>query len=148
MKIIVCGAGEVGSNIAKQLVYEDNDVTIIDESEPLLRRLNQNLDLKSICGKPCHPEILENAGADEADMIIAVSDIDESNIVTCELANHLFKIPLKFLLNKKNMQIQNYTFNGCQRSYYTIPYGPYYIWGATAYIIKTFSDLVENYEQA
>ena len=64
MKIIVCGAGEVGSNIAKQLVYEDNDVTIIDESEPLLRKLNQNLDLKSICGKPCHPEILENAGAD------------------------------------------------------------------------------------
>ena len=46
MKIIVCGAGEVGSNIAKQLVYEDNDVTIIDESEPLLRKLNQNLDLK------------------------------------------------------------------------------------------------------
>ncbi len=95
MKIIVCGAGEVGSNIAKQLVYEDNDVTIIDESEPLLRKINQNLDLKSICGKPCHPEILENAGANEADMIIAVSDQDESNIVTCELANHLFKIPLK-----------------------------------------------------
>ena len=46
MKIIVCGAGEVGSNIAKQLVYEDNDVTIIDESEPLLRKINQNLDLK------------------------------------------------------------------------------------------------------
>ena len=65
---------EVGSNIAKQLVYEDNDVTIIDESEPLLRKLNQNLDLKSICGNPSHPEILENAGADEADMIIAVSD--------------------------------------------------------------------------
>ncbi len=61
--------------------------------------------------------------------------------------SEIFKIPLKFLLNKKNMQIQNYKFNGCQRSYYTIPYGPYYIWGATAYIIKTFSDLVENYEQ-
>jgi len=95
MKIIVCGAGEVGSNIAKQLVYEDNDVTIIDESEPLLRKLNQNLDLKSICGKPSHPEVLESAGADEADMIIAVSDNDESNIISCELANHLFKIPLK-----------------------------------------------------
>ena len=106
MKIIVCGAGEVGSNIAKQLVYEDNDVTIIDESEPLLRKLNQNLDLKSICGKPCHPEILENAGADEADMIIAVSDIDESNIVTCELANHLFKIPLKVARIKESAYLE------------------------------------------
>ena len=95
MKIIVCGAGEVGSNIAKQLVYEDNDVTIIDESEPLLRKLNQNLDLKSICGKTSHPDVLEKAGADEADMLIAVSDSDELNIISCEMANHLFKIPLK-----------------------------------------------------
>jgi len=95
MKIIVCGAGEVGSNIARQLVYEDNDVTIIDESESLLRSINKSLDLKSICGKTALPEILERAGADEADMIIAVSDRDESNIISCELANHLFKIPLK-----------------------------------------------------
>ena len=95
MKIIVCGAGEVGSNIAKQLVYEDNDVTIIDESESLLRLLNKSVDLKSICGKPSHPAILEKAGADEADMIIAVSDSDEINIISCEMANHLFKIPLK-----------------------------------------------------
>ena len=95
MKIIVCGAGEIGSNIAKQLVYEDNDVTIIDESESLLRSLNKSLDLKSIYGKPSHPEILEKAGADEADMIIAVSDSDELNIISCEMANHLFKIPLK-----------------------------------------------------
>ena len=95
MKIIVCGAGEIGSNIAKQLVYEDNDVTIIDESESLLRLLNKSVDLKSICGKPSHPAILEKAGADEADMIIAVSDSDEINIISCEMANHLFKIPLK-----------------------------------------------------
>ena len=95
MKIIVCGAGEIGSNIAKQLVYEDNDVTIIDESETLLRSLNKSLDLKSICGKTSHPEVLERAGADEADMIIAVSDSDELNIISCEMANHLFKIPLK-----------------------------------------------------
>ena len=52
MKIIICGASEVGSNIAKQLVYEDNDVTIIDESEVLLRSLSKNVDLKSVCGKP------------------------------------------------------------------------------------------------
>ena len=56
MKIIVCGAGEVGANIAKQLVYEDNDVTIIDDSESRLRSLNKTLDLKSICGKIILPE--------------------------------------------------------------------------------------------
>jgi len=95
VKIIICGAGEVGSNIAKQLVYEDNDVTIVDESESLLRSLSKRLDVKSICGKTTLPEILEKAGAEEADMIIAVSDQDESNIVSCELANHLFKIPTK-----------------------------------------------------
>ncbi len=95
MKIIVCGAGEVGTNIARQLVYEDNDVTIIDESESLLRTLNKTLDLKSICGKTVLPDILEKAGADDADIIIAVSDQDESNLLSCELANHLFKIPIK-----------------------------------------------------
>ena len=95
MKIIVCGAGEVGTNIARQLVYEDNDVTIIDESESLLRTLNKTLDLKSVCGKTVLPNILEKAGADDADIIIAVSDQDESNLLSCELANHLFKIPIK-----------------------------------------------------
>ena len=84
MKIIVCGAGEIGSNIAKQLVYEDNDVTIIDKSESSLRMLNKSVDLKSVCGKTTHPEILEKAGADEADMIIAVTESDELNIISCE----------------------------------------------------------------
>ncbi len=106
MKIIVCGAGEIGSNIAKQLVYEDNDVTIIDESESLLRSLNKSLDLKSICGKTSHPEILEKAGADEADMIIAVTDSDELNIISCEMANHLFKIPLKVARIKETQYLK------------------------------------------
>ena len=57
--------------------------------------LNKSVDLKSVCGKTTHPEILEKAGADEADMIIAVTESDELNIISCELANHLFKIPLK-----------------------------------------------------
>ncbi len=95
MKIIVCGAGEVGANIAKQLVYEDNDVTIVDDSESRLRSLNKTLDLKSVCGKITLPDILDKAGADEADMIIAVSDKDESNIITCQLANYIFNIPTK-----------------------------------------------------
>ena len=95
MKIIVCGAGEVGSNIAKQLVAEDNDVTIIDESEDLLRSINQSLDVKSICGKPSYPAILERAGAEESDMLIAVTDNDEINIISCQMAEYIFKVPVK-----------------------------------------------------
>ncbi len=95
MKIIVCGAGEVGSNIAKQLVSEDNDVTIIDESEDLLRIINQNLDVKSICGKHSYPSVLEKAGADEADMLIAVTNNDELNILTCQVSEYIFKLPVK-----------------------------------------------------
>ena len=60
----------------------------------------------------------------------------------------IFKVPLNFLLNKQNMRVQNRKFDGHERSYYIIPYGPYYIWGATARIIKTFSDLIEKYAQA
>ena len=95
MKIIVCGAGEVGSNIAKQLVNEANDVTIIDESEELLRSINQTLDVKSICGKPSYPAILEKADAEESDMLIAVSDNDEVNIISCQIAESIFKVPVK-----------------------------------------------------
>ena len=95
MKIIVCGAGEVGSNIAKQLVLEDNDVTIIDESEELLRTINISLDVKSICGKPSYPGVLEKAGAEESDMIIAVTDNDELNIITCQISHYSFKMPMK-----------------------------------------------------
>ena len=107
MKIIVCGAGEIGSNIAKQLVYEDNDVTIIDKSESRLRLLNKSVDLKSVCGKTTHPEILEKAGADEADMIIAVTESDELNIISCELANHLFKIPVKVARIKESEYLKS-----------------------------------------
>ncbi|MBH43564.1 MAG: Trk system potassium transporter TrkA [Rickettsiales bacterium] len=102
MKIIVCGAGEVGSNIAKQLVSEDNDVTIIDESEELLRSINQNLDVKSICGKPSYPSILEKADAEESDMLIAVSDNDEVNIISCQVAESIFKIPVKIARIKES----------------------------------------------
>ena len=72
MKIIVCGAGEVGLNIAKQLVEEDNDVTIIDESEDLLILINHSLDVKTVCGITSFPDILSKGGAEEADILISV----------------------------------------------------------------------------
>ena len=93
MKIIVCGAGEVGLNIAKQLVEEDNDVTIIDESEDLLRLINQSLDVKTVCGKTSFPDILSKGGAEEADILISVLENDEMNMVNCQISKHIFKIP-------------------------------------------------------
>ncbi len=93
MKIIVSGAEEIGFNIAKQLVDENNDVTIIDESEELLRQINQTLDVKTICGKPSYPEILAKSEAEDCDMLISVTDNDEINIVTCQIAKNIFNVP-------------------------------------------------------
>lgn len=94
MKIIVSGAEEIGFNIAKQLVDENNDVTIIDESEELLRQINQNLDVKTISGKPSFPEVLARSEADDCDMLISVTDNDEINIVTCQIAKSIFNVPV------------------------------------------------------
>ena len=93
MKIIVSSAEEVGFNIAKQLVDENNDVTIIDESEELLRQINQNLDVKTICGKPSFPDTLARSEAEDCDMLISVTDNDEVNIVTCQIAKNIFNVP-------------------------------------------------------
>ena len=107
MKIIVCGAGEVGLNIAKQLVNEDNDVTIVDESEDLLRQINQTLDVKTITGKPCYPKVLEKSGAEESDLLVAVTDDDEINIVSCQLAKFLFNVPTKIARIKDSNYLEN-----------------------------------------
>ncbi len=106
MKIIVCGAGEVGSNIAKQLVSEDNDVTIIDESQELLRIINQSLDVKSIYGKSSYPSVLEKAGIEEADMMIAVTDNDELNILSCQISETIFKVPIKVARIKESNYLE------------------------------------------
>ena len=117
MKIIICGAGEVGSNIAKQLVYEDNDVTVIDESEVLLRSLSKNVDLKSVCGPTALPDTLVKAGADDADIMIAVSEKDECNLISCELAKHLFKIPVKVARVKQSNYLDPKYYNKFQKLY-------------------------------
>ena len=94
MKIIVCGAGQVGYQIAKYLCSEDIDVTIIDIKDKLVRRASDTLDVRAVCGYASHPDILENAGAKDADMIIAVTHLDEVNMLTCQVAYSLFNIPV------------------------------------------------------
>ena len=73
MKVIICGAGKVGTSIAKHLVSQKNDVTVIDQSLDLISEIREKVDLNTIIGSASNPSILKKAGADETDMIIAVT---------------------------------------------------------------------------
>jgi trk system potassium uptake protein TrkA len=95
MKVIVCGAGQVGFNIARYLSNEKNQVTVIDHCPDRLRKIGDSLDVRCVLGAASHPTILEKAGADDADMIIAVTLSDEVNMVACEVAHSLFQITKK-----------------------------------------------------
>ncbi len=95
MKVVVCGAGQVGYSIARYLSTHDNDVTIIDSSEELINHIAGTLDVRGIVGFASHPDILVKAGIADADMIIAVTFADEVNMIACEIAHFLFKVPLK-----------------------------------------------------
>ena len=95
MKVIVCGAGQVGFHIARQLAAENNDVTVVDQSVELTRRVSDALDVQAMVGFGSHPDALERAGARDADMIIAVTQADEVNMVACQVAHSLFDVPTK-----------------------------------------------------
>ena len=95
MKVIVCGAGQVGYNIARHLSKENNDVTVIDQSPELINKITDNLDVQGVIGHASRPDVLEKAGAGDADMIIAVTFADEVNMVACQVAHSLFGCPTK-----------------------------------------------------
>ena len=95
MKIIILGAGQVGSSVAANLCSEANDITIIDRNPAALRNLQERLDLKTVPGVASHPSALEQAGARDADMIIAVTNSDETNMVACQVAYTMFHTPTK-----------------------------------------------------
>lgn len=95
MKVIICGAGQVGYHIASYLAGEQNDVTVIDQSYELIGRVNESLDVQAFVGNASQPDVLENAGAADADMIIAVTFADEVNMVACQVAHSLFNVPTK-----------------------------------------------------
>ena len=95
MKIIILGAGQVGSSIAEILVSEANDITIIDVDSKRLGQLQDRFDLRTIVGNASHPSVLVSADAHDADMILAVTGYDETNLVACKLAATLFNTPTK-----------------------------------------------------
>jgi len=95
MKIIILGAGQVGGTLAENLVGENNEITVIDSDPTILRALQDRLDLQVVTGVGSHPDVLRKAGAEDADMLIAVTNSDESNMLACQVAYSLFKTPTK-----------------------------------------------------
>ncbi len=96
MNIIILGAGQVGSTVATELAKEEsNEITVIDTNQQILSDLQDRLDLRTICGNGSYPGLLEDAGADDADMLIALTNSDEINMIACQVASSLFHTPTK-----------------------------------------------------
>ena len=95
MKVIVCGAGQVGAQIASHLSLERNDITIIDNNSELINQLTNSLDISGILGCASHPDVLESAGARDCDMVIATTRSDETNMIICQVSHSVFSIPRK-----------------------------------------------------
>ncbi|WP_372892556.1 Trk system potassium transporter TrkA [Rhodosalinus sp.] len=95
MKVIICGAGQVGWQIARHLSGEKNDVTVVDNNADLVRRATDALDVQGLAGHASYPDVLDLAGARDADMIIAATYSDEVNMVTCQVAHSVFSVPRK-----------------------------------------------------
>ncbi|MEL7117366.1 MAG: Trk system potassium transporter TrkA [Pseudomonadota bacterium] len=95
MKVIICGSGQVGWQIARHLSGEQNDVTVVDKDPDLVRRATDTLDVQGVTGFASYPDILDKAGARDADLIIAATHSDEVNMVTCQVAHSVFEVPKK-----------------------------------------------------
>ena len=93
MNIIICGAGEVGYSLAKYLSSDNMKVTLIDESIDKLEKISSSIDVRTLVGKSYNPEVLFQANVEEAELLISVTDNDETNILTCEISKILFDIP-------------------------------------------------------
>ena len=95
MNIIILGAGQVGSSVAQNLSSEANDITLVDINVSLLEELSDRLDIQTVVGHASHPDVLRKAGISDADMLVAVTNSDETNIVACQIAHSLFHTPTK-----------------------------------------------------
>lgn len=95
MKIIILGAGQVGTSVAESLVSEANDITVVDTDAVKLANLQDRVDLRTVVGNAASPSVLRQAGADDADLLIAVTQSDETNLCACRIAASLFNLPTK-----------------------------------------------------
>lgn len=95
MKIVILGAGQVGSTVASALVHEDNDITIVDIDERRLKELQDQMDVRGVLGHASHPKVMERAGIEDADLVIALTSSDEVNMVACQIAYTLYRVPTR-----------------------------------------------------
>lgn len=95
MKIVILGAGQVGSTVAAALVHEDNDITIIDIDQRRLKELQDQMDIRCVHGHASYPKVMERAGIEDADLVIAVTNSDEVNMVACQIAYTLYNVPTR-----------------------------------------------------
>jgi len=102
VKIIILGAGQVGGNLAESLVAENNDITVIDLDASRLALLQDRFDLRTVRGHAAHPSVLKQAGAEDADMLVAVTQSDETNLVACRIASTLFNVPTRIARIRSN----------------------------------------------
>jgi trk system potassium uptake protein TrkA len=95
MRIIILGAGQVGASVAEALASEDNDITVVDLSGALLAQLADRLDVRTVTGNAALPSVLESAGIRNAEMLVAVTQSDQTNLVACKLARNAFNVPTR-----------------------------------------------------
>ncbi len=140
MKIIILGAGQVGSNLAESLVAEDNDITVIDLDPARLALLQDRFDLRTVSGHAAHPSVLKKAGADDADMLVAVTQSDETNLVACRLAATLFNIPSRIA------RIRSTDFLDIGREFLSEHFGVDHIISPEYEVTETLRRLIEHPE--
>jgi trk system potassium uptake protein len=107
MKIIILGANKIGASLAENLEKEHNDITVVDSDSNRLSELKDRLDIATTVGQPSFPDVLANAGAQDADMLIAVTDSDETNLVACQVAFSLFRTPKKICRLRANSYVNS-----------------------------------------
>ena len=107
MHILIIGAGRIGRSVAENLVNESNDITIVDQDAARVNALETRLDLRGVIGNALSPSVLESAGANDADMMLAVTANDETNMAVCLLASQLFNIPTR-IARVRNQELRQY----------------------------------------
>jgi trk system potassium uptake protein TrkA len=107
MKIIILGAGQVGASLAEHLADEQNDITVVDIDGDRLRELQDRLDIGTVAGQASHPDVLQRAGAEDADMLIAVTNSDEINMIACQIAYSQFRTPTKISRIRATPYLEN-----------------------------------------
>ena len=95
MRILILGAGQVGASVAEALASEANDITIVDQNGPALAELADRLDVRTLTGNAAYPSVLRDAGIEDADMLVAVTQSDQTNLVACKIARSLFNVPTR-----------------------------------------------------